>query len=84
MLYFITGTDNCGTLNEVAGVILPFRDRRVSAEVAKQRVLGFRYDGFEEMAARIDRLKNPPLRSYQEQSRREPPPARWHDGFPLG
>ena len=65
---------DCGTLYEVSGVFLPPRDRRVLAEVAKQRALGFRHDGFEEMAARIGRLKNPPLRRYRERSRPAAPP----------
>ncbi len=52
---------DCGTLYEVLGVFLPPRDRRVSAQVARQRALGFRHEGFEEMATGIGRLKNLPL-----------------------
>ena len=65
---------DCGTLYEVSGVFLPPRDRRVSAEVIRQRALGFRYDGFEKMARHIGRLKNPPLESYRERCRRVAPP----------
>jgi hypothetical protein len=64
---------DCGTLYEVSGVFLPPQDRLVSAEVTKQRALGFRHHGFEEMAARIGRLRNPPLQPYRE--RHPEPPA---------
>jgi len=53
---------------------LPPEERRVVADVTRHRALGFRDDGFEEMAARIDRLKNPPLRPYRERSHGKPPP----------
>jgi len=57
---------DCGTLYEVSGIFLPPRDRRVLEEVAKQRALGFRHEGFEEITARISRLRNPPLPPYRE------------------
>jgi hypothetical protein len=43
------------------------------AEVDRQRALGFRYDGFEEMAGQTGRLKNPPLRRFR--ARRSGQPA---------
>jgi hypothetical protein len=65
---------DCGTLYEVSGWFLPPQDSRVSEEVARQRALGFRYNGYEEKAARIGRLENSPLRDYRERRRREAPP----------
>jgi len=47
-----------GTLYEVSGWFLPPQDRRVRAEVAKQRALGFRHEVFEEITARISRLSH--------------------------
>jgi hypothetical protein len=38
----------------------------VTAEVTKQRALGFRHEGFGEITARIGRLKNASLRLYRE------------------
>jgi len=65
---------DCGTLYEVAGRFLPPSDKRVPAEVAKQRALGFRYDGFEEITEQIVRLNNPPPRPYRVRCQSEPPP----------
>jgi hypothetical protein len=56
------------------GLFQPPGYRRVLAEVAGERALGFRHDSFEEMAARIGRHRNPPLRPYPERCRPEPPP----------
>ena len=64
---------DCGTLYEVSGIFLPPEDERVRIEVTKQRAMGFRHDGFEEIMARIGRLKNPPLRPYLERHAQPPP-----------
>jgi len=55
------------------GIFLQPEDERVRTEVAKQRALGFRYDGFEEITADIGRLKNPPLRQHRERHGQPPP-----------
>jgi hypothetical protein len=63
-----------GTLYEVAGTFLPPSDKRVRSEVARQRALGFRHLGFEEITEQIVRLNNPPLRPYRVGCQSEPPP----------
>ena len=65
---------DCGTLYEVGGRFLPPSDRRVRAEVARQRALGFRHLSFEEITEQIVRLNNPPLRPYRVRRQSEPPP----------